>query len=210
MIDLNHFIQELSSDSPAPGGGSASAITGMVAASLSSMVASLSIKKKGYEERKGEFESIIDECMSLMEQFSELAELDTQAFNGIMEARRLPKGTDQEKKIRDITIDKATKNAISTPWKVAYACRKVLSISFRLIDIGIPGAITDAGASMKIAAAALESSLYNVSINLKYIKDVNYVENERIKLKLFMEDVQSLESLGEKKIRDSIGKEFMW
>lgn len=210
MIDLNKFLNELSSDSPAPGGGSASAVTGMVAAALSSMVAGLSMKKKGYEDRRNEFESIVKECKDLMEHFSDLAEMDTKAFNNIMEARRLPKNTDEEKRTRELAIENATKTAISSPWRVAAACRRVLSISLRMIDIGIPGAITDAAASMNMAVSALESSLYNVSINLKYMGNKDYVENEAIKIRIFMEDVRSLKAMGEEKVKRSIGKEFMW
>ncbi|MCL4346269.1 MAG: cyclodeaminase/cyclohydrolase family protein [Candidatus Thermoplasmatota archaeon] len=210
MIDLNRFIVDLASDSPAPGGGAASAVTGIVAVSLCSMVSGLSMKKKGYEEKKREFESILAECTDIRNELSDLAELDTAAFNGIMESRRLPRSTEEEKKRRDKAIANATKSAISSPWRIAATCRRVAAISLRLLDMGLPGAITDAGASLNMAVSAIESSLLNVSINLKYMNDKEYVESEKMKIRIFMEDVNLMKKQGEGRIVSSIGKEFMW
>ncbi len=210
MIDLNKFMDELASDSPAPGGGAGSAISGIVGESLASMVASLSMKKKGNEQNRKELERMVEELKEIREELEKAAEMDTQAFNRIMEARKLPKSTDSEKKIREEKIEGAMKGAVSTPWKIASLLMKIEEKAVRLMKIGIPGAITDAGAALKISFSSAESALLNVSINLKYIKDREYVENEKIKLKIFAEDLRNIKKQGEEILIREIGREFMW
>ena len=97
------------------------------------------------------------------------------------------------------------KGAIMTPWRIASHCHRIMRIGAMLLREGNSNAITDAGASMKIARAAIESSLLNVKINISYIKDEKFKNEERLKMKLFLEDVESIYSKGMQVLDDALG-----
>ena len=204
-MDYNMFIDELASDSSAPGGGSASAMAGIIAASLTSMVAGLTLNKKGYESKSGIMKDIITEAGQIRNRLEGLMEEDTDAFLKLMDAMKMPKGTQDEKDARKIEIERSMKGAIVTPWKIASQCHRIMRIGFMLLREGNSNAITDAGASMKIARAAIESSLLNVKINISYIKNEKFKDEERLKMKLFLEDVESIYSKGMKILDDALG-----
>ncbi len=204
-MDYNRFVDELASDSSAPGGGSASAMAGIIAASLTSMVAGLTLNKKGYEDVSETMKNIITETGQIRNRLEGLMQEDTDAFLKLMDAMKMPKGTQQEKDARKIEIEKSMKGAIVTPWKIASLCHRILRIAYMLSKEGNSNAITDAGASMKIARAAIESSLLNVKINISYIKNEKFRDEEKMKMKLFLEDVESIYSQGMKVLDAALG-----
>ena len=204
-MDYNRFIDELASDSSAPGGGSASAMAGIIAVSLTSMVAGLTLNKKGYESVSGIMNDIINETGQIRNRLEGLMKEDTDAFLKLMAAMKMPKGTQDEKDARKIEVERSMKGAIMTPWRIASHCHRIMRIGAMLLREGNSNAITDAGASMKIARAAIESSLLNVMINISYIKDEKFKNEERLKMKLFLEDVESIYSKGMQVLDDALG-----
>ena len=204
-MDYNRFIDELASDSSAPGGGSASAMAGIIAASLTSMVAGLTLNKKGYESVSGIMKDIITETGQIRNRLEDLMKEDTDAFLKLMAAMKMPKETQDEKDARKIEVERSMKGAIMTPWRIASQCHRIMRIGAMLLREGNSNAITDAGASMKIARAAIESSLLNVKINISYIKDEKFKNEERLEMKLFLEDVESIYSKGMQVLDDALG-----
>ena len=164
-MKLNAFADETASESPAPGGGSISAYVGALGAALGTMVANLSAHKRGWDGRWEEFSIHAETGMAIMQKLIDLVDEDTAAFNGIMEAIRMPKGTDEEKKARDAAMDAATKNAIVVPFRVmetSYAAFDFLKV---MAEVGNPNSVSDAGVGALCCRAAIRGAYLNVQIN---------------------------------------------
>src|SRR6201996_3624508 len=138
---LSDFADETASESPAPGGGSISAYVGSLGASLATMVANLSSHKKGWDERWEEFSAWAEKGQYYKDELLKLVDLDTAAFNKIMEGFSLPKSTDQEKATRDKAIQDATKYAIEVPFKVMQLAHNSLEVIKAMVENGNPNSI---------------------------------------------------------------------
>ena len=191
-MDLKNFIEDLSSDLPAPGGGSASAVVGLLSASLGQMVSRLTLGKKGYESVSLQIEEAIRNLETLKKQLEDASNRDIEAFNGIVKSRKMPRETDEQRELRSLNMQNALREAVRSPWNIAALCKQVMEIDYQLIQIGNKNACTDAGAGVIMAKASIESALLNVRINLHYIKDEKYISEQKIKLNLFAEDVEQL------------------
>ena len=144
-MNLRNFANETASESPAPGGGSISAYVGVLGISLATMVANLSAHKRGWDERWSEFSDWAEKGQQLKDQLLALVDEDTNAFNAIMSAFRLPKGTDDEKAARHAAIQAATQHAIDVPFKVMQLSLDTFDIIKAMAEIGNPNSVTDAG-----------------------------------------------------------------
>ena len=164
-MDLVSFCAELASASPAPGGGSVSALNGALSASLSAMVGNLTFAKKGYEEIRGEMEIVAEKAQSLKDFFIEAIDKDTAAFNRLMAAFALPKKSDDDKKTRQQAINEATKGATLVPFTVLERSRTVAELSLAVAKKGNRNSLSDAGVAGLAAAVCAEGALYNVLIN---------------------------------------------
>jgi formiminotetrahydrofolate cyclodeaminase len=193
-------MSELESDSPAPGGGSASALVGSISASLGLMVTRLTENKKGYENAQKEVKSIERDLSEIKSDLNEAIQGDIEAFNEIGESRKLSKVTEEDKARRKEAMEAAMKNAIRSPWKIALLCQRALRLNFRILSIGNKNACTDAAAGIYISYAGIESALLNVKINLKYLPRNSYSESQYMKIKFFMEDSKNFYNLGNKLI----------
>src|SRR6056297_4303148 len=116
---ISEFLNQLSSDTPTPGGGTVAALTGALAASLVSMVASLTVGRKKYQGYDALYEETIGKMKQLSEQFQDLMDEDAKAFDGVMVASKMPKKTDEEKKKRKEKVQQAFKDATNSPVKTA-------------------------------------------------------------------------------------------
>ena len=178
LIDMNltEFAYETASESPAPGGGSISAYVGALGISLGIMVANLSSHKAGWDSRWEEFSDWAEKGQAYNDKLLKLVDEDTNAFNKIMDAIRMPKGSDDEKAIRKQAIDDATKYAIETPFeamKTAYASMDVMKA---MVEIGNPNSVTDAGVGALCARTAVMGAFMNVKINCAGFDDKTYVD----------------------------------
>jgi formiminotetrahydrofolate cyclodeaminase len=175
-MTIEEFLNETASDSPAPGGGSVSALVGALGAALSSMVGELSVGKEANDDIKTEIINYMNECRSLMNGLKESIDKDTDAFNAVMAAFRMPKGTEEEKSKRSKEIQSAIKNAAEVPYNTAVLCLRVMDIATKMLKKGNKNAASDAAVSGLLGYAALNGALYNVKINLNSIKDDQYVQ----------------------------------
>jgi glutamate formiminotransferase / formiminotetrahydrofolate cyclodeaminase len=171
---LTDFADETASESPAPGGGSISAYVGVLGASLATMVANLSSHKKGWDDRWKEFSDWAEKGQYYKDELLKLVDLDTVAFNRIMEGFSLPKSTEQEKAARDQAIQEATKYAIEVPFKVMQLSHDSLQVIKAMAETGNPNSVTDAGVAALCARTAVLGAFMNVKINASGYKDKAY------------------------------------
>ncbi len=184
-LSLTDFVHETGSESPAPGGGSIAAYMGSMGSALATMVANLSAHKRGWDERWEEFSDWAEKGKALHDELLKMVDEDTNAFNKIMDAFSLPKGSDSEKANRKKAIDDATIYAIKVPYKVMQLCFDTMGIAKAMAEIGNPNSVTDAGVGALAGLAGLRGAYYNVKINaasLKNNKEINDLLVEADKL----------------------------
>ena len=175
-MNLTAFADETASESPAPGGGSISAYVGALGASLGAMVANLSSHKRGWDERWEEFSAWAEKGMTYQKQMLQLVDEDTAAFNKIMEAFSLPKNTDEEKQARNAAIESASKYAMEIPYRTAEIAFASMEVMERMVEIGNPNSVTDAGVGALCARTAVLGAVMNVRINASGIKDKAFTD----------------------------------
>jgi len=177
LIDktIRDFSGLLESSAPAPGGGSAAALSGFLATSLSMMVVNLSVGKKSYEALPGDVKARMTEDFEVMKRLNgELAGLideDTQAFLLFMEALRLPKETEEQRLRRSDAMQKAGEYALHIPLRVAEKCLMILRHQPLIAEHGNKNAASDIGVGALMALTGLEGAVLNVKINLPAIED---------------------------------------
>jgi len=189
------FVEELSTNSPAPGGGSVSALAGALGAALSSMVASLSHEKKELIDLKPEMNEIGIEAQNLKDHLSFLVDEDTNAFNKVMDANRLPATNDEEKSAKNEAIEIANKYAIEIPLETAKKCFRVIELADILVEKGNPNSVSDAGVAAEVALAGVSGACMNVLINLTSVEDESYCDDMKNKLEDIMEKAESLQKV---------------
>ena len=178
-MSLAGFSEELASDSPAPGGGSAAAYAGTLAASLGTMVANLSANKRGWEKRRDYFSAWAIKGQEGRKKLMHLVDEDTMAFNSLMDAFRMPKESDDEKKKRQAAIEQATLRATRSPLNMMKVANEQLPMLEAMATEGNPNSVSDAGVGAICALAAVEGGWLNVMINLGGLK--NKETSEQIK-----------------------------
>ena len=165
------LLKAFASSEPVPGGGSAAAMTGALSASLASMVAGLTEHKPGYEEVGDQVRRLRVAGDSLRATLLGAADMDADAFEGVMRAMGLPKATDEEKAARKEAMQAALRGATEAPLRTANACVDAGDLALRLLAIGNKNASSDAACAVLLAAAGAEAALLNVAINLGSLKD---------------------------------------
>ena len=170
-LSVKGFADETSRESPAPGGGTISAYMGALGAALGTMVANLSSHKRGWDDRWAEFSAWADKGQQLMTELLHLVDEDTEAFNQIMSAFSLPKGTDEEKAARSAAIQEATLYATQVPLKTMKASFRAFDICKAMAEEGNSASVSDAGVGALAARAAVLGACLNVKINASSLKD---------------------------------------
>lgn len=175
-MTLKSFANETASESPAPGGGSISAYMGALGASLGAMVANLSAHKRGWDDQIEFFSSHAETGQRIKDRLLQLVDEDTDAFNSIIDANRLPKGTEEEKAYRNKAIIAATKNAIETPLEVMQVCCEAYPFLKAMVKKGNPNSVSDACVGALACKAAVHGAYLNVKINCVGFEDSKYIE----------------------------------
>jgi formiminotetrahydrofolate cyclodeaminase len=170
-LTVNDFLEQLASAAPAPGGGSASALAGALAAALVNMVANLTQGKEKFAADEEYMSQLIQAAAVVRRQLAELMEEDTLAFQQVMAAFKLPRETAAEKEHRQARIQATMIHAAQVPLKTAETALRVLELSQIAAEKGNPSAVSDAGVAALLAQAAVEGAALNVKINLGSIKD---------------------------------------
>jgi formiminotetrahydrofolate cyclodeaminase len=173
--EVNQFLQELASISPAPGGGSVAALSGALGAALVAMVCRLTVDKPKYAEVSEELRTVLSEVDELRRKLGELVEKDTQAFDAVMAAFRLPKETEEQKGERSAAIQQATRLATEVPLEVLSLSARVLELSHIVAEKGNVNSVSDAGVAAEMARAAARGAALNVKINLSGLKDEAFI-----------------------------------
>ena len=192
-LALEEYSARLAAGTATPGGGSAAALAGALAAALVEMVCALTIGRDAYRAHEPALMSMRDQAREERRRLLDLVDRDARAYDGVMEALRLPKATDEEKGARRAALSKATLHATETPLAAAEACVSVLGMTVDLATKGNRNARSDVGTAAALAHAGLEGSILNVRINLGGIGDADKValitarahalESDGIKLK---------------------------
>ena len=170
-MGVGEFVEVLSTDTPAPGGGSVAALCGAMASALASMVAALTHGKKDYEDVFGEMEDVGVKAQALKDAFLADVDRDTAAFNRVMDAMRLPKKTDADKAVRDQALEEATQEATRVPLEVLRRTRDAARLARCVVEKGNKNSISDGGVGALAARTAAEGAYLNVRINLSSIQD---------------------------------------
>ena len=207
MFDKD-FLESVSLNTPAPGGGSVSALSGSLGSALCSMVACLTHEKKDMLQNRSIMEEIGVKAQELKDDLAHLVSEDSRAFNKVLDAVRLPATSEQEKKEKTKNILLANKYAIEIPHQTAKKCYEVMQLAEILIEKGNPSSLTDAGVASEVAFAGLRGGCMNVLINLPELIDKSYInqkqkevdnllkKGERLNRKLFKKTISSLEMTG--------------
>jgi len=187
-LTVKDFVDELASDSPAPGGGSVAALCGSLAAGLTAMVGNLTTGKYkfknseeriAYKENEARMLTMAWEAQQMKKQLMDAIDKDTEAFNSYMAAMKFPKKTDEEKKIRTAAIQVAIKNATQVPLHTMKLCWEVIVLADTAAKYGNQNALSDAGVSAITALTGAKSAYLNVLINLPGIKDEEFKKKIR-------------------------------
>ncbi len=201
-MTLRGFADELSMDSPAPGGGSVAALCGALSAALASMVANLTVGKKGYEAVRGDMIATAVRAQALKDALLDAVDADTRAFNKVMEAFRLPKTTPEQAEEKDRAVEEANKEATLVPLDVLEKAVEAVGLAKAAAAKGNKNSVSDAGVAGLTGQAAGEGAYYNVLINLAGIKDAKFSDQVRRRAAGFK---KALDKEG-KAVRDIITK----
>ena len=186
---IEEFIEDLSSDSPAPGGGSVAGLVAALSGSLNSMVYSLTVNKKAFEEKDSDTKKIVLDFKEASSKFVRtslnLMELDRKYFNELMDYYKLPKETDEEKKERSQKILQGTLKAMKSPLELCRECYKFYDNIDIAVEHGNKMLLSDAGCAAVLLHAAIETSIINVKINLNSLRGKDFakdIEEEIMKI----------------------------
>ena len=191
-LPVEEFSRVLGSNSPAPGGGSVAALSGVLGANLVSMVCSLSIGKKDYESFDNELAEALKLAQTLSEGLLKRVDLDTEAFNSVMAAFKMTKQTEEEKQSRSEAIQAGFKAAVQSPLGIARECLDVLRLANKLLGKSNTNALSDLGVASLQAYAGLEGAIMNVKINIPSIKDTNFVSETSLEVSALLEEGASV------------------
>ena len=203
LVDLKvkSFLDEVASESPAPGGGSVAALAGALGAALSAMVCNLTLNKEKFASVHDEIEEVLERCEHTRERLTDIIDKDTEAFNKVMDAIKLPKDTEEEQKKRKKELQKALKGAALVPLETARLCAEVIELSKVVAQKGNQNSITDAASSAIIAEAGFRAAILNVKINLASIKDKKFVEEISYEIEMIEKNMED----GIKEVMDIVG-----
>jgi len=193
-MTVTGFVHETASESPAPGGGSISAAMGAMGAALGTMVANLSSHKRGWDERWEEFSDWAERGKACHDELLRLIDADTEAFNRIMDAWGLPKGTDEEKAARSGAIQEATKGAIEVPLRVMEVALRSMEVAEAMAETGMEASASDAGVAALAARSAVIGAHLNVRINAGDVKDTAWIEDVLAHAERMQAQAEALES----------------
>jgi len=191
-MTLTTFCDELSTDSPAPGGGSVAALCSALSAALSAMVANLTLNKKGYEKHWKKARHIATEAQKVKNDSLHAIDEDTQAFYAMMDALKLPKNTPAEKEFRASQIELTTQQAILIPFKTMEIAHQAVLLAQKIAKIGNKNALSDAGVAALTAQTAAHAAYLNVKINLPGLSDLTFKANILEKATLLKKDIDSV------------------
>ncbi|NYE58610.1 cyclodeaminase/cyclohydrolase family protein [Carboxydothermus ferrireducens] len=190
MLDktCNEFLEALASKAPVPGGGGAAALGGAIGMALSNMVGNLTVGKKKYADVEDEVKELIERGTQIIEELKSLVDKDAEVFEPLSKAYGLPAETEEQKKIKEETLEKCSKDACSVPMEIMRKAFEGIKIHQRMGQIGSKLAISDVGCGVVFLKSALISGMLNVLINLNTIKDQEFVEKTKAEMEQLLNE----------------------
>lgn len=214
-MSIIEFADELSSDSPAPGGGSVAALCGTQAAGLSAMVANLSTKKltfrglsPGKKEKREALNELAFKAQKVKDRLLTLIDLDTQAFEKFMAANRLPDTSPEEKQIKNKIIQEAIRKSIEIPLETMKQSYEAIKCAEVVVEIGLKNAMSDAAVSALTGLTAVKSAMFNVLINLPGLKSQDERDEYLQEANLILEKAESLGNKIENLVTENLKKKL--
>ena len=186
------LIDEVSRDSPAPGGGSVAAMSGSLGVALGVMVANLCVSKAGFEEHSEELGKIAEDGQEIKDFLVNAIDEDTNAFDKVIKAMRMPNDSDSEKKIRAEKMQEGYKSAAEVPLEVVEYCFRALNTCDRISKIMDDSMASDVGSGAQMSIAGARAAAYNVKINLKTITDNEYTSKTNKKLEKLLSECEKV------------------
>lgn len=205
-LTVSDFIRELASVSPAPGGGSVAALCGGLSAALCAMVARLTLGKEKYRDNWPAMDSLMNQADSLSGQFVTLMDADTDAYNQVVAAMRMPKGTAAEKADRKSAVEAANRKAAEVPLETLKNTLKLADFVHSAVINGNANCVTDAGSAAQLVRTAAYAAAYNVRINLAGIRDAEFVSDCRTEVGLILTRIDYTIDLVEKEVEERLNK----
>ncbi|MCB5247375.1 MAG: glutamate formimidoyltransferase [Candidatus Cloacimonetes bacterium] len=203
-LSLQDFADLLSTDAPAPGGGSVAALCAALSGALSAMVANLTVDKKGYESVQDKVRELAPRGQEIKLQALQCIDSDTDAFNAMMEATRLPKKTDEEIAFRNAELEKTTQQAILVPLRTLELAWEAMQLADKVADAGNANALSDAGVAALTALSAAKAADYNILINLSGSSNDAFKADIRSRAAELINKCQELAGEIESKVRNRI------
>jgi len=198
-LTIREFMEKTASPAPVPGGGSVAALGAALASSLSQMVAGLTIGRKGFEDCQEEMKAITASASELRQRCIANIDRDSDAYNQVMAAFKLPRDSEEDKQARAEAIQSALKQATRVPLETAMLAYKIIELAAQAVEKGNPNAVTDGAVGAMLARTAVLAGLYNVKINLSSIKDSEFVAD-------ISKQVEQLEEKVVKKEKEILSK----
>ncbi len=201
---VREYTERLASDQPTPGGGSAAALAGALAAASAAMVGSFTVGREKFAEVEADIKPILGKLQTQRQRLLELTDADAEAYSQVGAAYGLPKDTEEEKQARRVAIQEALKAAAEVPMGVAEACGQIIPVLPELAEKGNPNLISDVGVGAELALAALRCAELNVEVNLAFIKDEEYIVQKRQRLAQIMAECKPLAIAAAEYVRNEI------
>jgi len=193
-LSLEQFLDALASEAPTPGGGTGAAVAGAMGAALARMVAALTLSREKYASAHDVVRPIAEAAGLARIEFLDLAREDSQAYDEVVAARKLPRNTEEEKATRTHRIAVANRRATEVPMRTARAAVRLLAALPELAEKGNPNAASDVGAASLLLDACVEGALLNVGINLSGVEEADFVSEMQKETAILQEESRRLRS----------------
>ncbi len=191
-MNVTDFIDEVSRDTPAPGGGSIAALAGALGSALASMVVNLSIGKGEYDSRYAVLCRLAEKAQGIKDELVRAIDADTEAFNEVLAGIRMAKDTPEQISTRSKIIRAGYKTAAEVPLRTARLCREVLDLCQQAADIGNQAVMSDAGVGALMAYAGVQGAIHNVRINLPHTRDEAFILRMQEKLGALLSESKAI------------------
>jgi glutamate formiminotransferase/formiminotetrahydrofolate cyclodeaminase len=204
-LKVADFVDEVSRDTPAPGGGSIAALAGAIGSALASMVVNLSVGKGEYDDRYEELCELADRAQDIKDQLLRAVDEDTEAFKEVIAGIRMPKDTAEQLEARSKAIRAGYRTAAEVPLQTAKLCRAVLDLCQQAADIGNEAVMSDAGVGALMARAGVQGAIHNVRINLPHTKDEAFIDSMTRELGTLLSESRDLCESIQEQVERSFG-----
>ncbi len=188
---LQTYLDDLASSKPAPGGGSAAAVSGAMSAALAAMVCRLTQGKEKYAAVQDEINSLLEQAESLRQRFQQLMGEDIEAYSRLSACFKMPREDDEQRRLRADAIQLCLQQAALVPLEMSEKAVQVAMVCERVAEIGNANVLSDIGAAAMLAASAGTSAAWMVRINLKNLKDEAVLERLSRRLSGALDEITS-------------------